>query len=117
MSEVNSCWPQPHSESPLELVKSASPWGSVNIQKPKKTTSTASTPLFMVSVRPVELGKWAQVPVYCYQSYQWVSTRRAAAVPKVHVGSHQREVFSQRIRPASSSCASSDGVLDADERW
>src|ERR1700733_14217752 len=48
MTELNSFSPQLDAASPVGWVNGANPCGSVNSQKPKKTTTTASTPLFMV---------------------------------------------------------------------
>ena len=79
MSEVNSsCAPAPHGVT-AELVKSASPWGSVNSQKPKNTTTTASTPLFMGPSCPC-CWEGGTGTVYCYQSCPWVS--RGAPRPR-----------------------------------
>src|SRR3954453_21058849 len=78
MRLLNSFWPQPATESPVDCVNTARPWGSVNIQKPKKTTTTASTPLFMGSVLS-GLGKVAQVRPPWYQSCRWDCGRHASA--------------------------------------
>src|SRR5262245_43853031 len=110
MSEVNSWSPQSVIESLEDWVKSAKPCGSVNIQKPKKTMTAASTPLFM-KLGPVG-GKGAQISPLLPE----LLLGRQGGAPR-QPRSAQRVVFSHRIRPASSSRASAEGVLGADARW